>query len=225
MKYLLVGGAGYVGARLYKRLCANPENTVEVLDPGLLWPKHVEYPHPVRDVRGSDPNIAQGYDCVIWLATIHDVPPEEAGAWFRVTRELMVDLPRRWEKNAHRFVYFSSMRAETHPKTLYGRRKKAFEDHALSNTLCIRPGTVWGGYHPDLPNRNHTALNRAVLDPDADIKIPKNFVHVDNLVDLTLRSIEGGKTGIVEAVDLGPWQRPKLGTHPMEIYRSFYDVK
>ena len=225
MKYLLIGGAGYVGTRLWKALAADPQNEVEVIDLGLLWPEHVHSYVEWRDVRDEDPAQALDYDVVIWLATIHDTPESERAAWHNLTRQLMVDLPRDWERWARRFVYFSSMRAVTHPETLYGQRKLEFEARARESTLIIRPGTVWGDFHPDMPNRLHTAVNRQLYFPDQHIEVPENRVFLPRLVDATLECLENGTTGVVNAVDPEPeWQRPELGAHPMEHYRRHYGV-
>lgn len=155
MKYVIVGGDGYIGSRL-KRLF--DPSTVRVVDLDIY-------------ARGKRQDIADfgaadfSNTCMIWLASFHREPDNhlDREAWKEAYYQLMVRYPLWFASNCRRFVYASSMRALTDQESIYGRIKKLAEkDLTKYNATILRFGTVWGGLDRKLPNRCNTAMNYAI---------------------------------------------------------------
>lgn len=249
MKILLIGGAGYIGSRL-RRALEMLNHDVAIVDPEILTGK----PDPIEDVRELVPSQGELADVTVWLASIHDVSEDEAPEWGRIAHELMVRLPQDWntavQARGKRFIYFSSMRAATHKNRLYGWMK-ALAESVLRGATILRPGTVWGGLAPSLPNRTHTLLNRMLVqpqwrpEPHTDPFFTcnmKRVVHaVTELIEeprhawsgLTIPLVDQKSpiTGkqIVEGWRPQGWSKEMnrantvlMGKHPMELYRQYY---
>ncbi len=168
---ITVGGSGYIGSRFVSDL-GNPDNLVNY-DAGVLCPVSNAVIEDIRKVRIPD---FTSDTTVFWFAGIHDVTgwgSEEE--WRPIMREVMVDAPRRWAneiaKCGGRFVYVSSMRAQTSLDSLYGQMKLSAEAELWrSNIAILRLGTVWGDLREGWVNREHTVINRLLITPEEKIK-------------------------------------------------------
>lgn len=181
-KVYLVGGGGYVGSRLDKELKTLGWET-NIIDLGLFGRKDF-MPQDVLTVPVPD----DGWP-VVWLASVHDatVRPWEV-EWSEIARKIMVHAPLAWVEN-HPMVYVSSMRAVTGTHRMYGAIKRLAEIRLLEEGACcaiVRPGTVWGGFDPELPNRTMTAINKYIITGEIS---PEYSCWTINMSDLVARIV------------------------------------
>jgi nucleoside-diphosphate-sugar epimerase len=172
---IVVGGAGYVGQGVCAALRQQGRKP-HVIDCHALTDDAGGI-----DIRDCDPEGFVATD-VIWLATLHDTRADQ-DLWRPHFSQVMSYLPLAWLHAGHRLTYVSSMRARTHPKTLYGFTKLYTEQALLGAAenawRVIRPGTVWGGFDrcsgPAM--RIHTVINRIIcgLTPEYYDNVP--FYH------------------------------------------------
>ncbi len=243
---ILVGGAGYVGTRLTE-LLVDEGYEVEVIDPLILGVKPPIGTHSRMDVRTVPTCHFEG-KTVIYLASIHAVPPELARQWEPVAAEIMLNEPTRIASVAKRFIYISSMRARTDPTTgpeasLYSHMKRCAERRLfqLPHVTVVRPGTVWGDVG-GAPSRRHTVPNRYLCSgelPDEHwsaytcciwdlieriqcclTEPGGEIIHcIDHVTPCTRDKLP--KVVASSAGQSPPWKRP-LGQHPMELYAKYY---
>lgn len=201
---VLVGGAGYIGTRLQTLLNAQGQE-FEVVDPGIL---NIF----LRRQNADALKIFPIGKTVVWLASIHELREGDLEEDWRVlAQSLMVSAPLAWAQHAlgagGKFIYVSSMRAETAPERLYGKMKLRAERKLLAlseDVTVVRPGTVWGGLAPGRPNRVHTLVNRLLLEPDLTIfpgQEPFYTTHMPRLVGELERLIRARRTGIMQCTD------------------------
>lgn len=181
MRIYVVGGGGYIGSRLVKRLRKHHE--VEVIDIGIF--NNVEDP---RDAMLMPP--PKNQDPVIWLASIHDLPEAieqnemVRNPWFTYAYGLMINRPREWVQAGHPMIYVSSMRSLTED-TVYAQVKREGECLVIGNprVQVFRFGTVWGGFEdPTFPMRHQTAMNNFLIHHD----VPENYSRFTTHMDFGL---------------------------------------
>jgi nucleoside-diphosphate-sugar epimerase len=207
-KVHVVGGRGYIGSRLARRLTELGYD-VNVIDPGYTIS---DTPDESQDVTDPGFEIPNDGAPVVWLACIHRLPPEvddSLAEWERYADQLMVESPREWIQADHPIIYVSSMQVVTQEDyDLYADCKQNFETMFVgrAGVRIIRPGTVWGGLiEGDQTNRVQTVVNKWLVGgalPDEHWRA--YTTRIQNLLDVlessVVRAFDGELPGDVWAV-------------------------
>lgn len=158
MKFLLVGGNGYLGSRLREML---PSSETQVIDLNIY--KNCKGGKRLEDLTYEHYKNA----VVVWLASFHREPDnlKDISQWAGAYDAVMRLFPSHAARYCKRLIYLSSMRAISDSNSLYGSIKRNAEEVLLSqhdNISVLRFGTVWGGARPGKPFRPNTAINYSI---------------------------------------------------------------
>lgn len=240
-RIVLVGGAGYIGSRLVPRF---KNYDCHVVDPQILSPlpgtERIQWNEFEYDAD----------DTVVWLASIHKVPPAEEEKWRVVYEDLCFDGPDCVIGQVKRFVYISSMQTILGEPSLYAKEKSAGESVCFRlrqayDSRVVRLGTVWGGFNRPGPQRLHTVPNAWLA---LGKRPPKDYCSytcemdkaLDAIVQATLRDdmvrtvtnvtdfIQPSSQNDVYSLSVPPADDPDFtgaGPHPMELYAEYYNIR
>jgi len=184
---VVVGAAGYIGARLLEHFSRNAVDWYTGFDLGIFGQAKMPKQTYVKDV-ADIPASAFKDKVVIYLASFHREPDGTAHreAWRQAYDKLMVREPARIARACHQLIYVSSMRAITDRVSLYGETKARAEKVLLDipNTRQVRFGTIWGDLNKRLPNRPNTAVNYALTRGQFSGDHWEAFTtHIDDAID------------------------------------------
>lgn len=155
-RIIVVGSGGFIGSRLCAELSKRKIQHWEV-DLGI-YTRLLDWE---GDVTTMDPKEFKDA-VVIYLACFHRDPAVLRIGLDGAYTKLMVHTPVEIAERCFSLIYVSSMLAITDQDSLYASVKRYAERKLCDRALILRPGTVWGGLSPDLPNRTSTALNYAL---------------------------------------------------------------
>jgi nucleoside-diphosphate-sugar epimerase len=227
MRVLVTGGCGYVGTKLTQALLARTDHEVVVLD--AQWFGNYLSPHPrlqilEMDMRGIDDVDLSPFDTVFHLANIANDPSVELdpyASWEVNVLATMRLADRAARQGVQQLVFASSSSVygvkpeprvtedlELFPISEYNKTKMVAERVILSYqdtmiTTIVRPATVCG-FSPrmrlDVVVNLLTmqALTKGAMTVLGGDQVRPN-IHIDDLVDLYLFSMERRLAGVFNA--------------------------
>lgn len=195
MRIAVTGASGFIGRHLVPYIAGRGHQTASLSRSDLAAP----------DAKLS------GADALIHLAAIAHSHGHARAQYERVNRDLPLALSEAARRSGvRRFVFVSSINAETRPDTPYGATKAEAERALLAmagiEIVVIRPAAVYG----DGTRGNFALLSRLARSPlplpFAGTRHRRSLIAVDNLVDaLVFAAVHPGLAGLtLTATDPGP---------------------
>jgi dihydroflavonol-4-reductase len=218
---LVTGGAGFLGSRLTRLLCAGGGDTVRALDlPRARWDRidgaGAEVVHGDITDRASVARAMEGVTRVFHVAALYELGTPDPARMRAINVGGTANVLEEAHARGALAVHVSSVAAlgptasdlcdESHwskgpPRSAYEATKR--EAHELARRLATRgarvriglPATIYGAGDPSLVGAAHKWLARGLLRVGVKESMHMPFVHVDDCAEGLVRIAERGKDG------------------------------